>query len=233
MLESTGHFTNGDDAREHIEAGAKKVIISAPAKGEDLTVVLGVNDDDYDPANHHIISNASCTTNCVAPMAKVLLDSFGIVKGLMTTVHAYTNDQVILDFPHKDLRRARAAAVNIIPTTTGAAKATALVLPELKGKLDGMALRVPVPDGSLVDLVVQLNREVTKDEVNAAFRAAAEGPLKGILYYTEDADRLLRHRRLAGLLHLRRLADHDVRRPGRRSSAGTTTSGATPPGLPT
>ena len=187
VLESTGKFNTGDAARGHIEAGAKKVIISAPAKGEDLTVVMGVNDDAYDPATHHVISNASCTTNCVAPMAKVLLDSFGIVKGLMTTVHAYTNDQVILDFPHKDLRRARAAAVNIIPTTTGAAKATALVLPELKGKLDGMALRVPVPDGSLVDLVVQLNREATKDEVTAAFRAAAEGPLKGILYYTEDA----------------------------------------------
>ncbi len=187
VLESTGHFNSGDAARGHIEAGAKKVIISAPAKGEDLTVVMGVNDDAYDPATHHVISNASCTTNCVAPMAKVLLDSFGIVKGLMTTVHAYTNDQVILDFPHKDLRRARAGAANIIPTTTGAAKATALVLPELKGKLDGMALRVPVPDGSLVDLVVQLNREATKDEVNAAFRAAAEGPLKGILYYTEDA----------------------------------------------
>ncbi len=187
VLESTGHFNSGDAARGHIEAGAKKVIISAPAKGEDLTVVMGVNDDAYDPATHHVISNASCTTNCVAPMAKVLLDSFGIVKGLMTTVHAYTNDQVILDFPHKDLRRARAGAANIIPTTTGAAKATALVLPELKGKLDGMALRVPVPDGSLVNLVVQLNREATKDEVNAAFRAAAEGPLKGILYYTEDA----------------------------------------------
>jgi glyceraldehyde 3-phosphate dehydrogenase len=187
VLESTGRFTKAADARNHLDAGAKKVIISAPAKGEDLTIVLGVNDSAYDPEKHHIISNASCTTNCVAPMAKVLLDSFGIVKGLMTTVHAYTNDQVILDFPHKDLRRARAAAQNIIPTTTGAAKATSLVLPEVKGKLDGMALRVPVPDGSLVDLVVQLNREATKDEVNAAFRAAAEGPLKGILYYTEDA----------------------------------------------
>ena len=149
--------------------------------------MMGVNDDAYDPAAHHVLSNASCTTNCVAPMAKVLLDNFGIVKGLMTTIHAYTNDQVILDFPHKDLRRARAAAVNIIPTTTGAAKATALVLPELKGKLDGMAMRVPVPDGSVTDLVVELNREATKDEVNAAFRAAAEGPLKGYLYYTEDA----------------------------------------------
>jgi glyceraldehyde 3-phosphate dehydrogenase len=187
VIESTGRFTTGPTARAHIEAGAKKVIISAPAKEEDITIVMGVNDDKYDPATHHVLSNASCTTNCVAPMAKVLLDNFGIVKGLMTTIHAYTNDQVILDFPHKDLRRARAAAVNIIPTTTGAAKATALVLPELKGKLDGMAMRVPVPDGSVTDLVIELNREVTKDEVNAAFRAAAEGPLKGFLYYTEDA----------------------------------------------
>jgi glyceraldehyde 3-phosphate dehydrogenase len=146
---------------------------------------MGVNDDAYDPAAHHILSNASCTTNCVAPMAKVLLDNFGIVKGLMTTIHAYTNDQVILDFPHKDLRRARAAAQNIIPTTTGAAKATALVLPELKGKMDGMAMRVPVPDGSVTDLVAELSREVTKDEVNAAYKAAAEGPLKGYLHYTE------------------------------------------------
>ena len=186
VIESTGRFTAGPAARAHLQAGAKKVIISAPAKEEDITIVMGVNDDAYDPATHHIISNASCTTNCVAPMAKVLLDNFGIVKGLMTTIHAYTNDQVILDFPHKDLRRARAAAVNIIPTTTGAAKATALVLPELKGKLDGMAMRVPVPDGSVTDLVVELNREATKDEVNAAFRAAAEGPLKGYLYYTED-----------------------------------------------
>jgi glyceraldehyde 3-phosphate dehydrogenase len=186
VIESTGRFTNASDARQHIDAGAKKVIISAPAKGEDITIVLGVNDDAYDPATHDVISNASCTTNCVAPMAKVLMDSFGIVKGLMTTIHAYTNDQVILDFPHKDLRRARAAAQNIIPTTTGAAKATALVLPELKGKLDGMSFRVPVPDGSVTDLVAQLSREVTKDEVNAAFRAAAEGPLKGYLRYTED-----------------------------------------------
>jgi glyceraldehyde 3-phosphate dehydrogenase len=186
VIESTGRFTTGPTAKAHLEAGAKKVIISAPAKDEDLTIVMGVNDDVYDPATHHILSNASCTTNCVAPMAKVLLDNFGIVKGLMTTIHAYTNDQVILDFPHKDLRRARAAAQNIIPTTTGAAKATALVLPELKGKLDGLAMRVPVVDGSVTDLVVELNREVTKDEVNAAFRAAAEGPLKGYLYYTED-----------------------------------------------
>jgi glyceraldehyde 3-phosphate dehydrogenase len=186
VIESTGRFTTGPTAKAHLEAGAKKVIISAPAKEEDITIVMGVNDKSYDPATHHILSNASCTTNCVAPMAKVLLDNFGIVKGLMTTIHANTNDQVILDFPHKDLRRARAAAQNIIPTTTGAAKATALVLPELKGKLDGMAMRVPVPDGSVTDLVVELNREVTKDEVNAAFRAAAEGPLKGYLYYTED-----------------------------------------------
>jgi glyceraldehyde 3-phosphate dehydrogenase len=186
VVESTGLFTKASEARKHIEGGAKKVIVSAPAKEEDLTVVMGVNDDAYDPAEHHVISNASCTTNCVAPMAKVLLDSFGIVKGLMTTVHAYTQDQNLQDGPHKDLRRARAAALNIVPTSTGAAKATALVLPELKGKLDGYSLRVPVPDGSITDLVVELGREVTKDEVNAAFKAAAEGPLKGILYYTED-----------------------------------------------
>jgi glyceraldehyde 3-phosphate dehydrogenase len=186
VIESTGRFTTGPAARAHIEAGAKKVIISAPAKEEDITIVMGVNDDAYDPATHDVLSNASCTTNCVAPLAKVLLDNFGIVKGLMTTVHAYTNDQVILDFPHKDLRRARAAAQNIIPTTTGAAKATALVLPELKGKLDGRALRVPVPDGSITDLVVQVERPATKEEINAAYRAAADGPLKGYLYYTED-----------------------------------------------
>jgi len=186
VIESTGRFTKVEDARKHIDAGAKKVIISAPAKGEDITIVMGVNDDAYDSASHTIISNASCTTNCVAPMAKVLLDSFGIVKGLMTTIHAYTNDQVILDFPHKDLRRARAAAMNIIPTTTGAAKATALVLPELKGKLDGMAMRVPVADGSVTDLVVEIGREATESEVNAAYQAAAEGPLKGYLHYTED-----------------------------------------------
>jgi glyceraldehyde 3-phosphate dehydrogenase len=186
VIESTGRFTTGPAARAHIEAGAKKVLISAPAKEEDITVVLGVNDDAYDPEKHHVLSNASCTTNCVAPMAKVLLDNFGIVKGLMTTVHAYTNDQVILDFPHKDLRRARAAAQNIIPTTTGAAKATALVLPELKGKLDGRALRVPVPDGSITDLVVQVERAASVEEINAAYKAAAEGPLKGYLYYTED-----------------------------------------------
>jgi glyceraldehyde 3-phosphate dehydrogenase len=186
VVESTGRFTKAADAGKHLAAGARKVIISAPATNEDITVVMGVNDDSYDPAAHHIISNASCTTNCVAPMAKVLSDAFGISRGLMTTVHAYTNDQVILDFPHKDLRRARAAAQNIIPTTTGAAKATALVLPELKGKLDGLAMRVPVMDGSVTDLVVQLDREVTRDEVNSAFRAAADGPLKGYLHYTAD-----------------------------------------------
>jgi glyceraldehyde 3-phosphate dehydrogenase len=186
VVESTGRFTKAADAGQHLAAGARKVIISAPASGEDITIVMGVNDDSYDAASHHIISNASCTTNCVAPLAKVLQDSFGIKRGLMTTVHAYTNDQVILDFPHKDLRRARAAAQNIIPTTTGAAKATALVLPELKGKLDGMAMRVPVMDGSVTDLVVTLDREVTRDEVNSAYRAAADGPLKGYLHYTAD-----------------------------------------------
>jgi glyceraldehyde 3-phosphate dehydrogenase len=186
VVESTGIFTKAADAGKHIAGGAKKVIISAPAKDEDITIVMGVNHEKYDAASHHIISNASCTTNCVAPMAKVLLENFGVVKGLMTTVHAYTNDQRILDFPHKDLRRARAAAENIIPTTTGAAKATALVIPELAGKLDGIAMRVPVPTGSVTDLVVDLEREVTKDEVNAAFQKAAEGQLKGILEYTED-----------------------------------------------
>jgi glyceraldehyde 3-phosphate dehydrogenase len=186
VIESTGIFTSGEAAHKHIDAGAKKVIISAPAKGEDATFVMGVNDGDYDPASHHVISNASCTTNCVAPMAKVLLDNFGIVKGMMTTIHAYTNDQVILDFPHKDLRRARAGAANIIPTSTGAAKATSLVLPQLKGKLDGISMRVPVPDGSVTDLVVELERETTAEEINAAFQAAAEGALKGYLYFTAD-----------------------------------------------
>jgi glyceraldehyde 3-phosphate dehydrogenase len=186
VIESTGHFTDAAKAKAHLAAGAKKVIISAPAKNEDATFVLGVNDDDYDPAKHNVISNASCTTNCVAPLAKVLQDAFGITKGFMTTIHAYTNDQVTLDFPHKDLRRARAAAVNIIPTTTGAAKAVALVMPELKGRLDGYSLRVPVPVGSITDLVVELEREVTKDDVNAAYKAAAEGQLKGYLAYSED-----------------------------------------------
>ncbi|GAA1509313.1 type I glyceraldehyde-3-phosphate dehydrogenase [Streptomyces albidochromogenes] len=186
VIESTGIFTKKADAEKHLAGGAKKVLISAPAKNEDITIVMGVNQDKYDAANHHVISNASCTTNCVAPMAKVLDENFGIVKGLMTTVHAYTNDQRILDFPHSDLRRARAAAENIIPTTTGAAKATALVLPQLKGKLDGIAMRVPVPTGSVTDLVITLEREVTKDEINAAFQKAAEGELKGIVEYTVD-----------------------------------------------
>ncbi|MER7203349.1 type I glyceraldehyde-3-phosphate dehydrogenase [Streptomyces sp. CB01635] len=187
VIESTGIFTKKADAEKHIAGGAKKVLISAPAKDEDITIVMGVNQDQYNAATDHVISNASCTTNCVAPMAKVLDENFGIVKGLMTTVHAYTNDQRILDFPHSDLRRARAAAENIIPTTTGAAKATALVLPQLKGKLDGIAMRVPVPTGSATDLVVTLARETTKDEVNAAFKKASEdGDLKGYLSYTED-----------------------------------------------
>jgi glyceraldehyde 3-phosphate dehydrogenase len=187
VVESTGLFTEAEKARKHIEAGAQKVIISAPAKGEDITVVLGVNDEQYDPTEHNVISNASCTTNCVVPMAKVLGDAFGIERGFMTTVHAYTNDQNLLDLPHKDLRRARAAAINIVPSSTGAAKASSLALPELKGKMDGFALRVPVPDGSVTDLVCVLKREATRDEVNQAYRQAAEnGSLKGILAYTED-----------------------------------------------
>ncbi|MGH3493258.1 MAG: type I glyceraldehyde-3-phosphate dehydrogenase [Sciscionella sp.] len=185
VLESTGFFTNAEDARKHVAAGAKKVIISAPAKGEDLTVVLGVNDSVYD-GSQTIISNASCTTNCLGPMAKVLNDSFGIQRGLMTTIHAYTQDQNLQDGPHKDLRRARAAAINVVPTSTGAAKAIGLVLPELKGKLDGYALRVPVPTGSATDLTAAVATAVTAEGVNAAMRAAAEGPLKGILEYTED-----------------------------------------------
>lgn len=187
VVESTGVFVKGEDAAKHLSAGARKVIITAPAKGEDLTIVIGVNDDWYDPDKHHVISNASCTTNCLAPVAKVLLDNFGIEKGYMTTCHAYTNDQRILDFPHKDLRRARAAAMSIIPTTTGAAKATALVIPELKGKMDGIALRVPVPDASVVDLVAVLGKEVTTDEVNSVFRDVADkGRFDGILEYVDD-----------------------------------------------
>ncbi len=187
VIESTGHFTRASDASKHISAGAKKVIISAPASDEDITIVMGVNHKNYDPANHHVISNASCTTNCLAPMAKVLNDNFGIVRGFMTTIHAYTNDQVILDFPHKDLRRARAAATNMIPTSTGAAKAISLVLPELRGKLDGYAMRIPLPIGSATDLTVELGREATVAEINGAFKAAAdEGELKGYLTYTED-----------------------------------------------
>ncbi len=187
VIESTGIFTKREDAARHLEAGASKVIISAPAKNPDLTVCLGVNFDAYDKETMHVISNASCTTNCLAPMAKVLHDEFGIVRGFMTTIHAYTNDQKILDFPHKDLRRARAGALSIIPTTTGAAKAVGEVMPDLKGKLDGFSLRVPTPDGSCTDLVAELSREVAVDEVNAAMRAHADtGPMKGILQYTED-----------------------------------------------
>jgi glyceraldehyde 3-phosphate dehydrogenase len=186
VVESTGRFTDATQAKAHRDAGAKKVIISAPAKNEDITIVIGVNDGDYDPAAHHIISNASCTTNCLAPFAKVLRDSFGLKAGFMNTIHSYTNDQVILDFPHKDLRRARAAAMSIIPTSTGAAKAIGLVLPDMKGKLDGMSMRVPTPDGSVVDLVAELDTAVTKDDINAAMKAAADGPMKGILEYCVD-----------------------------------------------
>ncbi len=186
VVESTGFFTDATAARAHIDGGAKKVIISAPAKNEDITIVMGVNDDLYDPSAHTIISNASCTTNCLGPLAKVLNDEFGIVKGLMTTIHAYTQDQNLQDAPHKDLRRARAAALNIVPTSTGAAKAIGLVIPDLKGKLDGFAMRVPIATGSATDLTVELGRETTAEEINAAYKAAAEGPLKGYLVYTED-----------------------------------------------
>jgi len=186
VIESTGFFTDATKAKAHIDGGAKKVIISAPAKNEDVTVVMGVNHDSYDPAKHNIISNASCTTNCLAPMAKVLRDTVGIEKGLMTTIHAYTQDQNLQDGPHKDLRRARAAALNIVPTSTGAAKAIGLVLPDLKGKLDGFALRVPIPTGSATDLTIEAGRDTSVEEINAAVKAAAEGPLKGILTYTED-----------------------------------------------
>jgi glyceraldehyde 3-phosphate dehydrogenase len=186
VIESTGRFTNADDAKKHIAAGAKKVLISAPATNEDATFVIGVNDHLYDPAKHHIISNASCTTNCLAPLAKVFHDKWGIKNGLMTTVHAYTADQNLHDGPHEDLRRARAAAINIVPSSTGAAKAIGLVMPELKGKLDGFALRVPVPTGSITDLTITTDATVTVEEIKAAYKAAAEGPLKGILLYTEE-----------------------------------------------
>jgi len=186
VIESTGHFTKRDAAAAHLAAGAKKVIISAPASDADVMIVLGVNDEMYDKSKHDVISNASCTTNCLAPIVKVLDDAFGLEKGFMTTIHAYTNDQKILDFPHKDLRRARAGAMSIIPTTTGAARAVGLVLPHLKGKLDGFSLRVPAPDGSCTDLVAELKREVTVDEVNAAFKQAAGGKMKGILEFCED-----------------------------------------------
>jgi glyceraldehyde 3-phosphate dehydrogenase len=186
VVECTGRYTERAQAAVHLDQGAKKVLVSAPAKDPDITVVLGVNDGDYDPARHHIISNASCTTNCLAPVAKVLLDTFGIEQGFMATVHAYTNDQRILDLFHKDLRRARAAGISIIPTSTGAAKAIGLVIPELKGKLDGYSLRVPVPDGSVVDLAATLGRETTAEEVNAAMKAAADGPMGGVLRYTDE-----------------------------------------------
>jgi glyceraldehyde 3-phosphate dehydrogenase len=186
VLESTGRFTNASDAKKHLDAGAKKVIISAPAKGEDLTIVLGVNESKYDTAKHNIVSNASCTTNCLVPMVKIIKDNFGFVRGSMVTVHSYTNDQNVLDLPHKDLRRARAAAVSIIPTTTGAAKATSLVMPELKGKIDGIAIRVPTPDVSFTDLTVVVDKPVTVQQINDAFKAAAEGPMSGVLQYTEE-----------------------------------------------
>lgn len=186
VVESTGRFTDGDKAAAHIKAGAKKVIISAPAKGEDITIVMGVNQDKYDQGKHHVISNASCTTNCLAPFAKVLHEKFGIKHGLMTTVHSFTNDQQILDLPHKDLRRARAASMSIIPTTTGAAKAVALVLPELKGKLNGFAMRVPTPNVSVTDLVVEMEKPATAEEINAALKAAAEGELKGIMAFCDE-----------------------------------------------
>ncbi|MBI5232183.1 MAG: type I glyceraldehyde-3-phosphate dehydrogenase [Coriobacteriales bacterium] len=186
VIESTGLFTDGEKAKMHLAAGAKKVIISAPAKNEDITIVIGVNDDQYDPVTHNIISNASCTTNCLAPFAKVLRDSFGLKQGFMNTIHSYTNDQRILDLPHKDLHRARAAAVSMIPTSTGAAKAIGLVMPDMKGKLDGMSMRVPTPDGSVVDLVAELETSVTRDQINAAMKAAADGPMKGVLEYNED-----------------------------------------------
>ena len=186
VLESTGKFTSADGAKKHITGGAKKVIISAPAKGEDITIVLGVNETKYDAANHTIISNASCTTNCLVPMVKVIKDNLGFVRGSMVTIHSYTNDQNVLDLPHKDLRRARAAALSIIPTTTGAAKATSLVLPELKGKIDGISIRVPTPDVSLTDLAVVVDKPVTAEQVNAAFKAAADGPMRGILAYSDE-----------------------------------------------
>jgi glyceraldehyde 3-phosphate dehydrogenase len=186
VLESTGRFTDRESAAKHLTAGAKKVVISAPAKGEDITICMGVNEKKYDPAKHHVLSNASCTTNCLVPVVKVILDNWGLVHGFMTTVHSYTNDQQILDLPHKDLRRARAAALSIIPTTTGAAKATSLVIPEVKGKLDGVSLRVPTPDVSLVDLTVEVEKKTTIEEVNAAFKRAAQGELKGILDVSDE-----------------------------------------------
>ena len=214
VIESTGKFRTRDGAALHLKGGARKVLISAPGKGVDLTVVLGVNDGDYDPQRHDVISNASCTTNCVAPMVKVLNDAFGIERGFMTTIHAYTGDQMLLDGPHKDLRRARSAAVSIVPTTTGAARATGLVIPAVAGKLDGMSLRVPVEDGSLTDLAVVLGREATAAEVNEAFAAAASGPMAGILKYSTDPDRLPRRDRRLRVVRVRLAADPGVRDAG-------------------
>ena len=214
VIESTGFFTKAADARKHVDAGAKKVIISAPATDEDVTIVMGVNDGDYDPSKHTIISNASCTTNCLGPLAKVLNDAVGIERGLMTTIHAYTQDQNLQDGPHKDLRRARAAALNIVPTSTGAAKAIGLVLPELKGKLDGYALRVPIPTGSATDLTVTTSRDTTVDEVKDAYRAAADGCVQGHPHLHRGADRQLRHRHRPGVVHLRLRPDQGHRQPG-------------------
>ena len=227
VLESTGFFTKRDGAQKHIDAGAKKVVISAPATDPDITIVLGVNDDAYDKDSHHIVSNASCTTNCIAPMAKVLNDAFVIEQGFMTTIHAYTNDQRIHDLPHEDLRRARAAAINLIPTSTGAARAIGLVLPELKGKVDGVAVRAPVPTGSLTDFVVTLGRETSADEVNAAFKEAADGPLEGILQYSEDplVSTDIIHSPYSCIFDSELTMVNGTN--GRRSSAGTTTNGAT------
>jgi glyceraldehyde 3-phosphate dehydrogenase len=225
VVESTGKFTDAKAAAAHLKGSVKKVIISAPAKNEDLTVVLGVNEDKYDPAKHNIISNASCTTNCLAPFVKVIHKKFGILKGSMTTIHSYTNDQNVLDFPHKDLRRARAAAINMIPTTTGAAKAIGLVMPELKGKLDGYAMRVPTPNVSVVDLVVLLEKPATAEEVNAALKAAAEGEMKGILGYTEDpvVSTDMMHNSYSSIVDGQLTKVLDGNRL--RSSPGTTTSG--------
>ena len=215
VVESTGHFTDATKAKAHLRGSVKKVIISAPANNEDVTIVLGVNDDKYDPAKHNVISNASCTTNCLAPVTKVLHDKFGIEKGSMTTIHSYTNDQNVLDFPHKDLRRARAAAINMIPTSTGAAKAIGLVMPELKGKLDGYAMRVPTPNVSVVDLVAVLKKTTTAEEINAALKEAAEGELKGILGYTDRSGRLDRYAEESKQLDRRRPVDEgDRRQPG-------------------
>ena len=234
VLESTGFFTKRDGAQKHLDAGAKKVVISAPATDPDVTIVLGVNDDTYDKDAHHIISNASCTTNCIAPMAKVLHDTFAIEHGFMTTIHAYTNDQNILDLPHSDLRRARAAAINLIPTSTGAARAIGIVLPELKGKVDGIIVRAPVPTGSVTDFVVTGRRARRRvDEVNEAFRARRGRAARGLPPVLRGPDRLDRHPAVALLVHLRQRADDGERAAWSRCSAGTTTSGATRAGSST